>query len=106
MAGSAMLAIAVSSDAIASAVKIAAAAQRRRSVGRPSNAASRFSGTAISATSDTFGEFRIGLMRLRYFADVLPGRHILQGPICIRHMRCLALVRGRGIDSFPLARGY
>src|ERR1700712_3152392 len=55
MAGSAMLAIAVSSDAIASAVKIAAAAQRRRSAGRPSNGAGLFSGTAISATSDTWG---------------------------------------------------
>src|SRR5258705_12901182 len=36
MAGSAMFAIAVSSDATASAVKIAATAQRRRSAGRPS----------------------------------------------------------------------
>ena len=36
MAGSAMLAIAVSSDAIASAVKIAATAQRRSSGGKPS----------------------------------------------------------------------
>src|SRR5947209_15169126 len=36
MAGSAMLAIAVSSEAIASAVKIAAIAQRRRSAGKPS----------------------------------------------------------------------
>ncbi|MGY4593783.1 hypothetical protein ACVWXL_001529 [Bradyrhizobium sp. GM22.5] len=36
MAGSAMLAIAVSSDAIASAVKIAAMAQRRCAAGRPS----------------------------------------------------------------------
>src|ERR1700742_2792974 len=36
IAGNATLAIAVSSDAIASAVKIAAIAQRRRSVGRPS----------------------------------------------------------------------
>src|SRR6267142_69561 len=36
MAGSAMLAIAVSSEAIASAVKIAATAQRRSSGGRPS----------------------------------------------------------------------
>src|SRR3954471_12394578 len=39
MAGSAMLAIAVSSDAIASAVKIAATAQRRSSGGRPSSGA-------------------------------------------------------------------
>src|SRR5204863_2909703 len=38
MAGSAMLAIAVSSEAIASAVKIAATAQRRSSGGRPSMA--------------------------------------------------------------------
>ena len=36
MAGSAMFAIAVSSEAIASAVKIAATAQRRSSGGRPS----------------------------------------------------------------------
>src|SRR2546423_13822759 len=36
MAGRAMLAIAVSSEAIASAVKIAATAQRRSSGGRPS----------------------------------------------------------------------
>ena len=36
MAGSAMLAIAVSSEAIASAVKIAAIAQRRCSGGKPS----------------------------------------------------------------------
>jgi hypothetical protein len=36
MTGKAMLAIAVSSDAIASAVKIAAAAHPRRSAGRPS----------------------------------------------------------------------
>src|SRR5476649_384531 len=36
MAGSAMLAIAVSSDATATAVKIAATAQRLRSMGRPS----------------------------------------------------------------------
>src|SRR3954469_24537107 len=36
MAGSAMLAIAVSSEAIASAVKIAAMAQRRCAAGRPS----------------------------------------------------------------------
>jgi hypothetical protein len=36
MAGRAMFAIAVSSDAIASAVKIAAPAHRRRSAGRPS----------------------------------------------------------------------
>src|SRR6202140_4814080 len=42
MAGSAMLAIAVSSEAIASAVKIAAAAQFRRSAGRPSLAAGLF----------------------------------------------------------------
>ena len=37
MAGRAMLAIAVSSEAIASAVKIAATAHRLRSVGRPSS---------------------------------------------------------------------
>ena len=36
MAGSAMLAIAVSSEASASAVKIAATAQRRSSGGKPS----------------------------------------------------------------------
>src|SRR6478672_8210902 len=36
MAGSAMFAIAVSSEAIASAVKIAATAQRRSSEGKPS----------------------------------------------------------------------
>jgi hypothetical protein len=36
MAGSAIFAIAVSSEAMASAVKIAAVAQRLRSVGKPS----------------------------------------------------------------------
>src|SRR3954463_15580269 len=55
MAGSAMLAIAVSSEASASAVKIAATAQRLSSGGRPSmpDAAGGFAGAA--------SDIRIGL---------------------------------------------
>ena len=49
MAGRAMLAIAVSSEAIASAVKIAATAQRRSSGGKPSMGAGVGSFAVVSS---------------------------------------------------------
>src|ERR1700716_2519217 len=79
IAGRAMLAMAVSSDAIASAVKMAATAHLRRSAGRPSIAAGR-SAEIVSVAIPT---------RLpRYHGDVVQLPAGWQAAPCMSLMRC------------------
>src|ERR1700730_10209499 len=77
IAGSAMFAIAVSSDAIATAVKIAAAAHPRRSAGRPSIAAGPSAETiSVDIRKD-----------LQIIPDVVRIRAGEQTARCMPHMR-------------------
>src|SRR5690242_6974760 len=82
IAGSAILAIAVSSDAIASAVKIAATAQRLRSGGRPSIGAAGF-----EVSADILSGYPRRSRRRPSAGVVLRTRHAPQTFPCMMRMQ-------------------
>src|SRR3954453_22037369 len=86
MAGSAMLAIAVSSEAIASAVKIAAMAQRRCAGGRPSEMV--WSGLRVAAGNViVIALARCSGRRLHGTSHVLRRGRLPQAYACMQSMR-------------------